>query len=36
LVVNEVAEEGTIGAAGLAHEASGKNYFPDVTTSYAI
>ena len=36
LVVNEVAEEGTVGAAGLAHEPSGKYYFPDITTSYAI
>ena len=35
LVVDEVAEEGTISAAGLAHETSGKIYFPDITISYA-
>jgi sugar (pentulose or hexulose) kinase len=36
LVINEVAEEGAVGAAGFAHVASGKIYFPDITTSYAI
>jgi hypothetical protein len=36
LIVDEVAEEGTVGAAGLAHETSGKKYFPDITTSYVI
>jgi len=34
LVVNKVAEEGTVGAAGFAHDASWKYYFPDITTSY--
>ena len=36
LIVNEAAEEGAVGAAGLAHEASGKIYFPDITTSYVF
>jgi len=35
LVVNEVAQEGIVGAAGFAQEAS-ENYFPYLTTSYAI
>jgi hypothetical protein len=34
LIIDEVAEEGTIGAAGLAHGASReKYYFPDITIS---
>jgi hypothetical protein len=36
LVVNKVAEERTVGAAGLAHEASGKIYFPDIKIGYVI
>jgi hypothetical protein len=35
LIVDEVAEEGAVGAAGLAHKASVKNYFPNITTSCA-
>ncbi len=36
LVIDEVAEKGAVGAAGFAHDTSGKIYFPDITTSYAI
>jgi hypothetical protein len=35
LVRDEVAEEGAVGAAGLAQEASRKYYYHDITTSYA-
>jgi len=33
LLIDEVAKEGAVGTASFAHRASGKNYFPDITTS---
>lgn len=32
LIIDEVAQEGVVGAAGLAHVASREIYFPDITT----
>jgi len=33
LVIDEVAQQRAVGAAGLAHPGlQGKNYFPDITT----
>jgi hypothetical protein len=36
LAVDEVAQKGTVGPAGLAYKASGNNYFLDITKSYII